>query len=321
MEGENFEESSPTHSSSLPSYDSYQPPNTQNLKALIKPTQSQLGYAWVQYKYEIFFQTKDDAQDQMDNGLVPVVIGPDNFFYIVDDHHSLSALDFSGELDVSVTLDVICDKRAVRSMSAFWTEMKNEHLVYLGSKPVSQPNSLPEQIEPSDLPSYFSFTQTDKSLSNDPWRAMVSFSRKVEKVPDAPACPSSSDTCMRCMYRGCVDGTQSSGAGVPYFEFQWSYMMVDSTFYNISLWPSEDSRNSFYQAYSALSSQIPYIDTNSWLDAASLIITLCRSSKISEYTVPTDIYSNQFSGMLPGFVLGYEQLEDDPDCDSPVCHS
>lgn len=288
---------------------------------MIKPTQAQLGYAWVQYKYENSFQNEEDAQDEMDSGLVPAVIGPDNFFYIVDDHHTLSALDFSGELDVSVTLDVICDKRALPSMSAFWTEMKNEHLVYLGSHPPSQPNALPIQVEPSDLPSYFSFTQSDKSLSNDPWRAMVSFSRKVEKVPNAPACSSSSDYCMRCMYRGCVDGTQDSGSGVPYFEFQWSYMMVDSTFYNISLWPSKESWNTFYRAYDALSSDIPNINTNSWMDAASLIITLCRSSNIGKYIVPTNIYSDQFGGMLPGFVLGYKQLEDDPVCDSPACNN
>lgn len=98
-----------------------------NLKLLLKPTQSQVGYAWIQRKLDSSFSSSSDAQDEMDSNLTPGVIGPDNYIYIIDDHHTLSALDFSG-YDSTVIVDVICDKRSSETMDKFWSEMETDAL-------------------------------------------------------------------------------------------------------------------------------------------------------------------------------------------------
>ena len=95
-----------------------------NLKPIIKPTQKEVGYAWIQYKLNKDFTSSSKAQDEIDSSATPAVIGPDNAFYIVDDHHTLCALDYSGYNSVSVTLNVICDKRYLKNMDDFWTEMQ-----------------------------------------------------------------------------------------------------------------------------------------------------------------------------------------------------
>jgi hypothetical protein len=74
------------------------------LKPLIRPTQSEVGYAWIGYKLVNIFYSENNAQDEMDSSPLPAVIGPDSKFYIVDDHHTISALDYSG-YDDTVTRD------------------------------------------------------------------------------------------------------------------------------------------------------------------------------------------------------------------------
>ena len=58
-----------------------------NLKAIVKPTQAQVGYAWVQYKLDKNYKSASDTQDELDSSPIPAAIGPDSFIYIVDDHH------------------------------------------------------------------------------------------------------------------------------------------------------------------------------------------------------------------------------------------
>ena len=60
-----------------------------NLKPMIKPTQAQIGYAWVQYKLDKNFNSMEDAQDELDGEEIPAVVGPDNYMYIIDKHHTL----------------------------------------------------------------------------------------------------------------------------------------------------------------------------------------------------------------------------------------
>jgi hypothetical protein len=78
-----------------------------NLKPLIKPTQDEVGYAWVQRKYDKNFQSSNDAQEEIDSSPIPAVLGPTDdgsgTIYIVDHHHELAALDWSGYTDVSVS--------------------------------------------------------------------------------------------------------------------------------------------------------------------------------------------------------------------------
>lgn len=287
-----------------------------NLKPLIKPTQAQMGYAWVQYKLDKNFKSSEDAQDELDGEEIPAVLGPDNYMYIVDKHHTLSALDFSGYDDTSVTLYIICDCRNITSMEEFWRYLEQENLVYLAAHPDNDPNLLPQRIAPSDLPTYFSFNSQDRVFSDDPWRSLAGYGRKVEN-PNAPSCPEyGSKYCMRCMYRGCVDGYQNSGPGIPFFEFQWAYMMLDASLYNADAWwPSQEDYNSFIDAYLSLpASKMGEIDTTAWMNAAELLISLCRASTLYKYRVPTFLFEG--NGTLPGFYSGYVQLSDDPSCAS-----
>lgn len=277
-----------------------------NLKPLVRPTQSQVGYAWIKYKLEKSFTSSSSAQDEMSDS-VPAVLGPDGYFYIVDDHHTLSALDYSGYSDVSVTLDVLCDKRSTASMDIFYKYLEGNNFIYLGYHPLDKPNVLPEAIAPQFLPTIFSFTSSSKSFTDDPWRSMAGYSRKV------------SDSEYRCMYRGCGDGSQSSGASVPYFEFKWSYFMLDATYYNSSYWPSPSSFKAFYTSYQGVSTtaNIDKIDTSSWKAAAELIIPLCRAELTGSYALPSAIYGDELS--LPGYVQGMVALADDPTCVLPEC--
>ena len=77
-------------------------------KDIVKPTQPSVGTAWIQYKAEKDFSTKADAQTEMDAAPTPAVLGTDyetggDFIYIVDDHHTFCALDWSGFSSVLVT--------------------------------------------------------------------------------------------------------------------------------------------------------------------------------------------------------------------------
>jgi hypothetical protein len=255
----------------------------------------------------------------MDAGPTPAVIGPGPAIYIVDDHHTLCGLDYSGYVDTSVTFNILCDMRDV-SVEIFWEELERQNLAYLVSHPKGNNNGLPIQITYNELPNTFSFNSTLRTLSDDPWRSLAGYSRKVQDAAaPAPSCSSSdSKYCERCMYRGCVDGYQKSGGGVAYFEFRWAYFMNDAAFYTTSLWPSTAEKDSFLQAYSALpESVMGKVNTSSWLNTASLVISLCRASSAGSYRLSTAMFPG--TDKLPGYMQGYVKLADDPSCSAPTC--
>jgi len=295
------------------------------LKPLLAPTQSGVGYAWVKYKVDKDFGSAKDAQSSVDASPTPAVIGPDGTIYIVDDHHTLCALDYSGFEDTSVTINVLCDKRnSGETMADFFHDLKSQGLAYLGAHPHNNPNALPVPIPYTSLPTKFSFTKDGSSFANDPWRALAGYSRKVQDVPNYPSCGSSDDKyCERCFYRGCdAAGQSSKGKSVPFFEFQWSYYMNDATLVTPSLWPSKDDFESFSAAYKNLptssdAKDVKNVDVDEWLGAAALLVPLCRAPSVAQYRVPTSIYSG--SGILPGFVVGATKLDADPDCSPPTC--
>jgi len=282
----------------------------------LSATQAQVGYAWIAYKLNKDFTSSSDAQKQMDGSITPAVLGPGPAIYIVDDHHTLSALDYSGYLDTKVTLNIICDKRSV-SIDEFWKSLQNEDLAYLAAHPIDKPDVLPMPITHSQLPSTFSFTSSNKSMSDDPWRSLAGYSRKVNALsPPAQTCTKSDDShCERCMFRGC----SGSGAGVSYFEFRWSYFMNDATFYNTKYWASASDLNSFKTLYAGLGSSVPVskVDVSQWESAAVYVIPLCRSAASGSYSLPSTIFPG--SSALPGDVSGYGKLSKDPDCSAPTC--
>jgi len=66
---------------------------------LILPTQGYVGNSWVARKIEKDFSTEDEAQDSMDDEIIPAVLcngSGQPYYYIVDAHNTLAALDYSG---------------------------------------------------------------------------------------------------------------------------------------------------------------------------------------------------------------------------------
>lgn len=275
----------------------------------------QVGYAWIQHKLENDYTSAASAQAAMDAGPVPAVIGPGPSIYIVDDHHSSCALDFSGFDDTTVTFAILCDLRTTVE-DEFWNILQKQNLAYLAAH-MDTTNSLPVQISWKQLPNRFSFTASDQTLSDDPWRSLAGYSRKVEHPPHAPAC-SDSKYCERCMFRGCGDGFQKSGHGVAYFEFRWAYFMNDATYHTPSWWASESDRQVFLKLYEALPvSVVGKVDTSDWMKVAENVISLCRANTTGEYKLDTVLYPGTTN--LPGYVSGYVPLPDDPSCLAPTC--
>ena len=182
----------------------------EDLKPAIHPCQSQVGFAWIYRKLKKHYSTSKDAQKEIEEE-ISVVLGPDfttsksrGRFYLVDKHHSLSALDYSGFDKTKVNLAVICDLRSEYSdEESFWGRMVQKNLVYLKSHPPSQGNTSeskeslsssdgatfynqpPVQVDPSSLPVSFEFNRDKMTFTNDPWRALASHTRKVN-IDTAP---------------------------------------------------------------------------------------------------------------------------------------
>ena len=91
------------------------------LQPLLRPTQADVGYAWVARKLAEDFNSQKHAQEELDGSPVPAVWGPDNRFYLTDHHHTLAALDYSWQRIACgacvVTVEIICDWRNVTGSS------------------------------------------------------------------------------------------------------------------------------------------------------------------------------------------------------------
>jgi hypothetical protein len=160
-----------------------------------------------------------------------------------------------------------------------------------------------------------SFTSTDKVFTDDTWRSIAGFARKVKDAP--PPAPDCTDYkyCNRCMDRLCA----ADGAGISYFEFAWGYYFVDTTFNQTSWWPDSQSLQSFAIAYKALppSDDLDNVDTDPWVAAAALVVPLCRAPTVTQFAIPPALFAGQT--VLPGAVPDYRPLPADPDCAVPPC--
>lgn len=284
-----------------------------------------MGYAWIQYKLENDFGNESDAQDTIESKPTPVVIGPGPAFYLIDDHHTLCALDYAGYADVSVTLTVLCDKRNMTEPE-FWADMEAQNFAYLGSHPLDEVDGLPVRINYSAIPASFSFNSQLATFSNDNWRALAGYSRKVESLPPSlniSKCDTKNGDnkyCERAFYRGCMDGYQNGGVGVPFFEFRWSYYMNDG-YLNASLWDDASAYDDFVSVYNIAAAEVSIdlksIVTEDWLVAASYVVPLSRGRSGRWYELPDEIFSGDL--LLPGYYEGYIKLPEDPSCDVPEC--
>ena len=185
------------------------------------PSQNSVGYAWVQAIVEEHMEKKHDAQKTMDGKIVPVVLGPARkAVYILDHHHHLSALDFTG-FDVKVTFHMVCDY-SNKTSDLFWARMAELGYAYLWGRPDGS-NDLPTAITPGTLPKILTFNKTGTVMKDDRWRSLAGFVRKISSALV------SDDYGARCYNRAC---NPSTGSSIPFFEYRFdgSYCLTVKQF-------------------------------------------------------------------------------------------
>jgi hypothetical protein len=131
----------------------------------LRPTQMTVGMREVKEKRTRFRDQKSTKkQDEMiGKHMIPVVLGPDERYYVVDHHHLARALHEEGIKDILVT--VIGDLRMVQK-EAFWNVMDNKRWVY--------PYDTKGERRPfKDLP------KSIRELKDDPFRSLAGQLRRV----------------------------------------------------------------------------------------------------------------------------------------------
>jgi hypothetical protein len=94
----------------------------------LRPTQMTVGMIEVDEKRERWMTEKAKKKDKdLARHMVPVVLGPDKRYYVVDHHHMARALLDAGEKDIFIT--VIADLRMVER-EAFWGVLDNKRWAY-----------------------------------------------------------------------------------------------------------------------------------------------------------------------------------------------
>ena len=130
----------------------------------LRPTQMTVGMREVKEKRKRFREQKAKKQSELlGKHMIPVVVGPDKRFYVVDHHHLARALHEEGIEDILVT--VIGDLRMVER-DAFWGVMDNKRWVY--------PYDTKGERRPfKDLPKSVS------DLKDDPFRSLAGELRRA----------------------------------------------------------------------------------------------------------------------------------------------
>ena len=300
-----------------------------HLRPLLRPTQRSVGWAWVFRIQLTAMSSKDDAQEEMDNKAIPVVL-VDHVAYILDHHHHLAALDLSGHEKVDVTLHVSCNLSGTPT-DELWQILASHGWAYLYDRPTTSPYALPTPIQPSDLPSTLSFRTGNVTMSDDIWRALSGFSRKVSSCVgcldgeldhgaayNCRGCGRNHNYACRAYNRICES---KRGQSIPFFEYRWAYFFNDAATVNRSLWGSDRAAETFAIALAALTSPSPYhpvTKIDDWKAAAALLVPLSRGPSAGAYSVDSSM--GAMSGPLPGYHAGMGPIEDeDPDCDLPEC--
>jgi hypothetical protein len=95
----------------------------------LRPTQMTVGMREVKEKRKRWreHKSKKKQAELLGKHMIPVVLGPDNHYYVVDHHHLSLALYDEGVKDILVT--VIGDLSMVER-SSFWGVMDNKRWVY-----------------------------------------------------------------------------------------------------------------------------------------------------------------------------------------------
>ena len=283
------------------------------IQPVLRPTQQAVGFAWTLRKLKDMDSAKH-AQSAMDKSPLPVALGAGGSLYLIDHHHELAALDYTGYRSVKVTVFVVCDFSSLSPAEA-WTALVARGLAYPYGRRVGDPDSLPHRLNETALPNTLRFSRNGSTtFVDDPWRSLASFVRKVEVLPDGKDCPKhASPDCMRGYIRTCT----ASGASIPFFEFRWAYFFCAAHQPSGSyLWDSATSRMRFETAYAAATAD-PTAH-NAWEAAGESLVYLARGLSASTYTLPSAM--GAMAGRLPGVVTGLQPIDsDDPNCDTPEC--
>src|SRR5215469_6645076 len=130
----------------------------------LRPTQMTVGLREVKEKRKRFREQATKKQREMiGKHMIPVVVGPDKRYYVVDHHHLARALLDEGIKDILVT--VIGDLTMV-DRDAFWGVMDNKRWVY-------PYDAKGERRHFEDLP------KSVKDLKDDPFRSLAGELRRA----------------------------------------------------------------------------------------------------------------------------------------------
>ncbi len=130
----------------------------------LRPTQMTVGMREVKEKRKRFREQAAKKQREMiGKHMIPVVVGPDKRYYVVDHHHLARALHDEGVKDILVTL--IGDLTMV-DRGAFWGVMDNKRWVY-------PYDAKGERRHFDDLP------KSVKDLKDDPFRSLAGELRRA----------------------------------------------------------------------------------------------------------------------------------------------
>lgn len=289
-----------------------------SMRRRMHTTQNAVGYSWVLYKAQKYMGSAKSAQKELNEKIVPVIKGPADGLWILDHHHVLAALDYSGYDDVSVTVSVVCDFSNSDTLRDFWQRMASTGYVYNYGRPKTRPNQLPARIDPDTMPLILSFNASESTMMDDPWRSLAGFARKLkESQPDGVSCDKDAGKyCMRAYEKVCASGVESYG--IPYFEFRWGYFFNDAYLRPSSLWVGLESA---YSAFKANYTSLTYkSSSDDWLTAAQALFPLARGAMAGAYNVPSSM--GPCKGKLPGYSgpsLG-PIATPDPDCALPPCN-
>jgi hypothetical protein len=285
---------------------------------VLHPSQEAAGYAAVNRKLQKGFRSNKDAQKAMGSCTLPFILGKNKVPFLIDSHHTTSALQASGFDDVRVRLHMICDWSHLDD-KAFYQNMVKYNFMHTLGRPRSEPgshNDLPVVVPPEQF-----IPNTVAELVDDPWRSLAALVRKLEHKTFCKQ-HGLDKKCFRAYVREC----DMAGHMIPFFEFRWAFFMNHA--FNVGcesedcLWDSKSDCKRFEHAYNALPHPrgIKEEDLDAWMVAADLLRPLCRGKKALEYRLPESLQAPMGGKPLPGLVLGNDPIKrDDPTCTAAVC--
>jgi hypothetical protein len=291
------------------------------IHAVLHPAQECAGYAAVKRKLAKNYNTEDQAQNTMNSSVLPFVLGPNSVPYLVDAHHSTSALHASGFHNVQVTMKKVCDWSDMDHRS-FYSNMMDAN--FMMPLMLAATNELPVRIPLDRVPAVI--PNTISELKDDPWRSLGALVRKVNDQSRCNALGLNDDkNCFRGYHRECNDDNSMT----PFFEFRWAYFMNDAFTRGCndkddSLWDKASDCKQFQEVYTQLTQngrKEDKHDSKAWKEAARLLVPLCRGRKAGDYVLPTSLGKPIGGTQLPGYRQGMNtpMSSTDPKCASPVC--